>query len=336
MNLQRVSDVMQVRRAWQRTALRVLQPLADSREHREAMQDVSRTIMHHGPLMRPLHLATALYVYRDGYPQLAADLRPEHFVPYTSPGSNVTAYELDPAPDMAAHFWGRLCASAEDLFPQVHFSSKDTRDNISVIRRFLCGYRAAERLVVRGDHPAHADMHCGRSTNHLRRLFGAKGLLSHGVVCRRLLHREPEDLHALVAKLSGWAAVDGRTMLAVQQQLHREFQGDPFEPLSARLDARCRALSTGERAAMTNISVPHAVALVQLGTRYYLADVNSQQFGTHFDRLVFCPVEEAASLGYLLDYVQGSFHERARPYTRKAMKQHEQIRDEMWRQGTLF
>ena len=48
-------------------------------------------------------------------------------------------------------------------------------------------------------------------------------------------------------------------------------------------------------------SFPHAVTAVRLGNRFYLVDINGQQFGESYDRLVLIPIEEAATHGFILD-----------------------------------
>jgi len=200
-----------------------------------------------------------------------------------------------------------------DPFPEFKIDpTLPENDLIDPVQQFLTAFRAAERLFDRGSEYDFGKVcaHCNESALRTSRAFRAKGFESFVVETlryssqRKLFDYEfgqilKKLIKGTIINLNGAKRTIERIILVKDGHDPSILQGIRMNPEDINLvHGRLQALDDFDRSVlMMGRDNWHRVAAVKLGKRYYLVDVNQQQFGSKYDQLVFIPAEVAIREG---------------------------------------
>jgi hypothetical protein len=207
-------------------------------------------------------------------------------------------------------------SSRPDAFSEFNLPGNVSEtEQVRNLRVFFEEYRASERLF---DNGGKNDVHCGESRARVVNLLTAKGFdvipiltwrIAFGdaktdsrytsaiIKAMRELNLPPAKLLGLIQQLGWKPSMSSEEFVKSSQSYH----GTTSEA-AGRVYDYYRGLELAERELVgSRIGEEHNVAAVRIGERYYLIDIDGQQFGRTYDRLLIIPEKEAVENGLIIE-----------------------------------
>ena len=229
---------------------------------------------------------------------------------------------LIPNPTRAAELRKILGDKVTDLFPEFELDPNLPEAKLlDPLREFLMAFRSAERLFDRGSEYDHGKRcaHCNDSARRVVRVFRAKGFEAfmpetlRFSTHKKLFDYEFGDILTKLVEGTG-INLNGAKKILDRIVLYKEghdpsiLDGILLAPEAIEISQkpaiidliynRIQALGKFDAAVFRmGRDNWHRIAVVKLGKRYYLIDINQQQFGGPYDELVLIPEEVAFRAG---------------------------------------
>ncbi len=233
-------------------------------------------------------------------------------------------HEFKPAEPKARRLRELSRTQRADVFPELDIGPhRSEQENISTLRAFLEKYREAEKIYYDGGEE---QMHCGSASALVNHLLTMKGFEAFAIGIHRYTSYQGRAAEALygktLQKLSQESGLNSpyetkKLLRSIDEGISRadflalaEELEKTDEQMGRFFDAYAR-LSTQERQAVDQEGGwGHHITAVKIGEKYYLIDINQQQFGPKYDDLVLIPEEQAAENGIILEAPLSEVHQQ--------------------------
>jgi len=255
------------------------------------------------------------------HPEWTNRLSPNDFHGHQVNGSLEYIFFFCPSEENQAELLNLSKTSIPDIFPEFEIRPEmPTEAIINRLIEFLERYRAAERLITDGDQD---NIHCVASANRVVDLLTGKGFESFRVGSMRLYDSATSGDELRVAAIAHTISdntdipstvvmdvlndISGSVGMADKDlgdiEVRRIAEACTVQEQTVReVYARYIMLDLADKNALyAMFAREHYVAAVKIGTEYYLIDINGQQFGGVYDRLLLIPESEAMQNGFVLD-----------------------------------
>ncbi len=230
-------------------------------------------------------------------------------------------YVLEPSAERTRQLIDILRENLSDVFPELSISpDMDEATVVSRLRTFLENYRAAEKVIAGEDQT-----HCGYSSALVNNILLAKGFEPFMVSVHQVnFYGKNNPMTELLMRISAklrmrpdyikWIFDEFRedmTLTEFKDVLKDEVDsvtGDTITNVGEGADISAaykemKNTTSAQRDAVANLKVGgwgHAISAVRIGSKYYLIDINGEQFGKELDKLTLIPEEDAFKHGIML------------------------------------